>query len=84
MPRLADFMTRRLSVTWSQSKDAATGRIVFTATHPVSLKEMVWRLPRTAYPNAPRIVSGQAVVDGSDPQFWQVKAGAGTQLVFRA
>jgi hypothetical protein len=84
MPRLADFMTRRLSVSWSQSKDAATGLTVFTASHPVSLKEMVWRLPRTAYPNAPRIVSGKAVVDGSDPQFWQVKAGAGTQLVFRA
>jgi hypothetical protein len=84
MPRLADFMTRRLSVSWSQSKDAATGLTVFTASHPVSLKEMVWRLPRTAYPNAPRIVSGKAVVDGTDPQFWQVKAGAGTQLVFRA
>ena len=57
---------------------------VLTASHPVSLKEMVWRLPRTAYPNAPLIVSGKAVVDGSDPQFWQVKAGVGTQLVFRA
>jgi hypothetical protein len=84
MPRLADFMTRRLSVNWSQAKDAATGLTVFTATHPVSLKEMVWRLPRSAYPNAPRIVSGKAVVDGSDPQFWLVKAGAGAQLVFRA
>lgn len=84
MPRLADFMARRLSVNWSQAKDAATGQTLFTATHPVSLKEMVWRLPRTAYANAPRIVSGKAVVDGSDPQFWLVKAGAGTLLVFRA
>lgn len=84
MPRLADFMTRRLSVSWSQAKDAATGQTVFTASHPVSLKEMVWRLPRARYPNAPRIVSGKAVVDGSDPQFWCVKAGAVTQLVFRA
>jgi len=84
MPRLADFMTRRLSVSWSQARDAGTGVTRFTASHPVSLKEMVWRLPRAVYPNAPRIVSGKATVDVSNAEFWLVKAGVGTQLVFSA
>jgi len=55
---------------------------LFTASHPVSLKELVWRLPRTRYTSMPRIVSGKASVDGSDPDYWLVRAGAGTQLVF--
>ena len=84
MPRLADFMTKRLSVTWSQAKDAATGVTVFTATHPLSLSEMVWRLPKWRFANAPRIVSGKATVDGTHAEYWLVKAGAGTRLVFRA
>jgi hypothetical protein len=84
MPRLADFMAKRLSVTWAQSIDPATGSTVFTASHPINLKEMVWRLPRVRYPNAPRILSGKATVDGTDPEYWLVKAGAGTQLSFRA
>lgn len=84
MPRLADFMTRRLSVSWTQTKDATTGLTLFTASHPVSLKEMVWRLPRSVYPNAPRIVSGKATVDVSNAEFWLIKAGVGTQLVFSA
>lgn len=84
MPRLADFMTRRLSVSWTQTKDATTGLTLFTASHPVSLKEMVWRLPRSVYPNAPRIVSGRATLDASNAEFWLIKAGVGTQLVFSA
>ena len=84
MPRLADFMTRRLSVSWSQTKNPTTGLTLFTASHPVSLKEMVWRLPRSVYPNAPRIVSGKATVDVSNAEFWLIKAGVGTQLVFSA
>ena len=84
MPRLADFMTRRLSVIWTQTKDATTGLTLFTASHPVSLKEMVWRLPRSVYPNAPRIVSGRATLDASNAEFWLIKAGVGTQLVFSA
>ena len=84
MPRLADFMARRLAVTWSQSIDPASGQTVFSASHPAGLQEMVWRLPKTRYASAPVIVSGTATVDGSDAAFWLVKAGTGTQLVFRA
>jgi hypothetical protein len=84
MPRLADFMARRLAVTWSQSTDPVSGQTLFSASHPAGLQEMVWRLPKARYANAPVVVSGVATVDASDAAFWLVNAGAGTQLVFRA
>jgi hypothetical protein len=84
MPRLADFMAKRLQVSWSQARDTATGVTVFSASHPVNLKEMVWRLPRSRYPNPPVILSGKGTVDGSDADHWLVKGGGGTRLVFRA
>jgi hypothetical protein len=84
MERLADFMNRRLLVTWSQSLDAGTGQTVFTASHPQSLQEMVWRLPKSRFVQAPVIVSGSATVDGTDTRFWRVVAQGGTQLVFRS
>lgn len=82
--RLARFMQQRLDVSWSQSRDASTGQSLFVASHPVSLAEMTWRLPRSRYPNAPQVSAGQAVVDGSDPAYWLVRATGGTQLVFVA
>ncbi len=83
MERLADFNARRLQVNWQQSLDAGTGQTVFTATHPLSLQEMVWRLPKSRYANPPVIESGSASVDGTDTRFWLVKAQGGTRLVFR-
>lgn len=84
MERLADFMNRRLQVSWSQSLDPGTGQTVFMANHPQSLQEMVWRLPKSRFVQAPVIVSGSATVDGTDARFWLVKAQGGTQLVFRS
>lgn len=84
MTRLADFMTTRLHVTWSQTLNTTTGVTVFNASHPVSLKEFVWRLPKTSYPAAPVVVSGVASVGLTDPDFWLVKAQSGTSLSFTA
>lgn len=84
MPRVADFMTRRMAVNWSQSLNATNGKTVFTVTHPQGLQEMVWRLPKSRYVTKPVIVSGVATVVGTDAQYWLVKAGAGTSLVFRS
>lgn len=84
MPRLADFMTRRLAVKWSQRLNATNGRTIFTVSHPSGLREMVWRLPKSRYITKPVITSGVATVDGSNALYWQVKAGAGTTLVFRS
>lgn len=80
--RLARFMAQRLDVRWSQSRDETTGQTVFSVTHPTSLAEMTWRLPRSRYPLAPQVQSGSAVVDSSDARWWQVRATGGTQLVF--
>ena len=84
MPRLADFMTSRENVAWSQSLDTATGLTLFTVSHPANLNEMVWRLPKSRYASAPVIVSGVATVVTSDSRYWLVKAGLGKQLVFKA
>ena len=82
--RLAQFMTRRLDVAWSQSLDGATGQTVFSASHPVSLAEMTWRLPKARYPQMPVLRSGLARIDGSDSRYWLVRATGGTALVFAA
>ena len=84
MPTLADFLTRRLDVQWSQSPDPATGQMVWNATHPTSLSGMTWRLPRTRFANAPQVTSGNAQVITSDPQFWIVRADGGSRLQFKA
>src|SRR5574343_1694443 len=80
--RLARFMAQRLNMRWSQSRDETTGQTVFSVTHPTSLAEMTWRLPRSRYPLAPQVQSGSAVVESSDARWWQVRATGGTQLVF--
>jgi hypothetical protein len=84
MVRLSRFMAQRQEVRWSQSRDAGTGKNLFSASHPSSLAEMTWRLPRALYPNAPQVLSGAAVVDGSDARYWLVRATGGTQLSFSA
>ncbi len=81
MPRLADFMTTRLQVGWKQSTDAA-GATRIDATHPVSLKEMTWRLPKSRYATAPVVLTGTATVVTTDPTHWLVKALRGTRLAF--
>lgn len=84
MPQLADFMTTRDRVVWSEHRDAGTGTHRFIADHPVSLNTFTWRLPRSQYASAPLLVSGNATVSGSDATHWLVHAGAGTHLEFSA
>jgi len=82
--RLADFMETRLQVAWTQTVDAG-GLTQFTVSHPASLNEMVWRLPKARYPDQPVIVSGTATVASDDAAgYWLVKAGAGASLSFTA
>ncbi len=77
--RLADFMAKRNQVAWSEARlDAQTTRI--TATHPTSLDEMVWMLPKNRYLK-PTNVSGAAVSDGG--AYWLVKAKAVTTMNFK-
>lgn len=83
MTRLADFMTTRLDVRWSESVEAG-GTTRFDAFHPSSLNEMAWRLPKSKYASAPQVVSGNATVDSQDASYWRVAAGPGQRLVFTA
>lgn len=80
--RLADFMTQRSNVQWTERKDEA-GAHHFKARHPVSLREMVWLLPKRSYPLAPKIIRGIARVSG-DVDHWRVKVDDGDVLEFTA
>lgn len=80
MTDVANFANRRVAVTWNV---ASTLRMsTFTASHPSSLKNMTWLLPRSRY-GMPMVQSGAGSV-GGDTQNWIVIANSGTQLVFRA
>lgn len=80
--RLADFMTQRREVQWTERQEMSGARR-FNVSHPMTLREMVWILPKTTYPLPPQIVSGIANVtaEGSN---WRVKAGDGATLEFTA
>ncbi|NRT55496.1 hypothetical protein [Sphaerotilus uruguayifluvii] len=80
MTQMANFSERRLATGWSAS--SASGLSTFTATHPSSLADMTWLLPRARY-GTPLITSGSGRV-GSDTTNWVVTATAGTTLKFTA
>lgn len=82
--RLSDFLTTRLKVSWSQTLDPVSGLTQFSVSHPSSLNEMAWRLPKSKYAQMPVIVSGVGSVSSQDSNYWLVKAGVGTTLVFKA
>lgn len=77
--RLADFMAKRDQVQWSQTP-LATGALQVVASHPSSLAEMVWSVPKDRYLK-PTSVTGATVSDGG--AFWLVKARAVGTLRFQ-
>ena len=77
--RLADFMAKRDQVRWSQTP-LPTGALQVVASHPSSLAEMVWTVPKDRYLK-PTSVSGASVADGG--AFWLVKARAVSSLRFQ-
>ena len=82
MPRLADFMTTRQAVTWSERPGAA-GISEFEASHPSSLAEMVWLLPKTRYADRPVSQDGSATVSDRGTH-WAVRAGNRQSAKFTA
>lgn len=72
MPRLADFMTTRMAVQWREQRSDGVSQ--FEASHPGSLSEMAWLLPKARYAESPRSEDGSATIsDGGD--HWLVRAG---------
>ena len=82
MTRLADFMTARLAVTWTEKRDAI-GRSRFEVVHPNSLDEMVWLLPKTRYADLVVSQDGNATVSDQGA-YWAVRAGNARSASFTA
>lgn len=79
MERLADFMTVRSQVAWSETL-LDDGSLRLEATHPQSLAGMVWLLPRARHAQPGEVSGADVTEDGSN---WVVKAHAGTKLSLR-
>ena len=78
MSQLADFSQRRVETTWSSS--TKSGTTTFSATHPTSLEDVTWLLPKSRY-TSPLVVGGLGDVS-SDSKVWIVTAGQGMSLQF--
>jgi len=74
MARIADFSRARLATTWSTSIEFELVT-TFTASHPDSLRDMTWLLPRDRF-TPPWLRSGDASVS-SDDTYWIVTAEGG-------
>ena len=81
MTQLAQFSERRLATTWSAASNL--GFATFTVTHPTSLTDMTWLLPKSRYA-LPRITSGRGTVVTTDASDWIVTATSGTSMKFTA
>ncbi|WP_338414189.1 hypothetical protein [uncultured Sphaerotilus sp.] len=80
MGQLAAFSQQRLATIWSAT--TASGLTTFTASHPSSLKDQTWVLPRSKF-GTPFVQSGNASVS-ADNNEWIIAANGGTQLRFVA
>ena len=81
MTELANFMNERAQVSWRVTAESK-GSSRFQASHPSSLKDQTWMLPKRSY-NHPNVVLGQAKVL-EDSQYWIVTADNVTDLEFVA
>ena len=78
MGQMAAFSQQRLATTWSAT--TASGLTTFNASHPTSLKDQTWVLPRSKF-GTPFVTSGSATVT-ADSNEWVIAANGGTQLRF--
>lgn len=82
MTRLADFMTARQSVRWTEQREAG-GVSRFELSHPSSLDEMVWMLPKTRYASRPTSADRSVTVSDRGTH-WAVHAGDTHKATFTA
>ena len=79
MSDITIFDRARLNVTWSAT-DTGSGW-AFSASHPTTLTNMTWLLPKAAYA-LPIITQGSGSVNITDSTYWLVTANSGTSLKF--
>ena len=82
MTRLADFMTSRRGVTWTEQRSRG-GLSRFEIVHSSSLKEMVWLLPKSRYTALPVSEDGSVTVS-DEGAHWSVRAGNTRRASFTA
>ncbi|CAJ6356888.1 hypothetical protein ISI06_28790 [Burkholderia pseudomallei] len=79
MSDITNFDRARLNVAWTATDMGASW--AFAASHPTSLANMTWLLPKSAYAQ-PIVTLGSAAVVGTDATNWLVIANGGTSLKF--
>ena len=82
MTRLADFMTARRGVTWTEQRNKG-GMSTFEIAHSSSLAEMVWLLPKGRYTELPVSNDGSVTVT-EQGAFWAIRAGNTRRASFTA
>ena len=82
MTRLADFMTARRGVTWTEQRNRG-GLSKFDIVHSSSLQEMVWLLPKARYADIPVSKDGTVTVSDQGAN-WAVRAGNTRRASFTA
>ena len=82
MTRLADFMTARRGVTWTEQRSRG-GLSRFEIAHSSSLDEMVWLLPKSRYTVLPVSKDGSVTVSDQGAH-WAVRAGNTRRASFTA
>lgn len=78
MTEIGDFLNARAEVRWSVQRHEGGEAIV--ASHPRSLHDFTWLLPKSVYRRPTVLVGAAAVHD--DPRHWRVVAGSGVALRF--
>ena len=82
MTRLADFMTARSAVQWTEQR-SSTGMSLFELFHPSALNALVWLLPKSRYPDKPLSPDGSITVSERGAP-WLVRPGNTRQARFSA
>lgn len=82
MTRLADFMTARMDVTWTEQRDAS-GLSSFAMSHSSSLDEMVLLLPKARYADKPTSADGSTLI-GEQGAHWAMRAANARRASFTA
>ena len=82
MTRLADFMTSRRTVMWTEQRSRG-GLSTFEIVHSSSLKEMVWLLPKSRYTELP-VSKDRSMTVSDQGANWAVRAGNTRRASFTA
>ena len=82
MTRLADFMTSRQGVAWTEQR-SKEGLSKFEIIHSSSLNEMVWLLPKSRYTELPVSKDGSVTVSDQGDN-WAVRGGNNRRASFTA